>query len=207
MRSAGADTITLSSTQAWSDSDAHDMSGYTDWYLAGGTHKVGTLISHSTFDDLAGGNMGTWSYPGGTDNGDYGYKQATDGVLENAVTITIPIAQGTGQVFLWTSYDTSAVTPKASLNADFSVVTGSGFSNQVYTMPNYVEFVLAFSSSQAQNLVLGLNTGGNNQWGYPTNVGFTAVAMNQITTPEPSTLVLLAVGLIGLLAYAWRKRK
>ena len=25
--------------------------------------------------------------------------------------------------------------------------------------------------------------------------------------PEPSTLVLLASGLIGLLAYAWRKRK
>jgi len=25
--------------------------------------------------------------------------------------------------------------------------------------------------------------------------------------PEPSTLVLLAAGLLGLLAYAWRKRK
>ena len=25
--------------------------------------------------------------------------------------------------------------------------------------------------------------------------------------PEPSTLVLLASGLVGLLAYAWRKRK
>ena len=25
--------------------------------------------------------------------------------------------------------------------------------------------------------------------------------------PEPGTLVLLATGLIGLLAYAWRKRK
>jgi hypothetical protein len=26
-------------------------------------------------------------------------------------------------------------------------------------------------------------------------------------TPEPSTLALLATGLVGLLAYAWRKRK
>ena len=27
------------------------------------------------------------------------------------------------------------------------------------------------------------------------------------TTPEPGTLVLLAIGMLGLLAYAWRKRK
>ena len=27
------------------------------------------------------------------------------------------------------------------------------------------------------------------------------------TVPEPSVIVLLATGLLGLLAYAWRKRK
>ena len=31
--------------------------------------------------------------------------------------------------------------------------------------------------------------------------------ITETTVPEPSTLVLLALGLIGLLAYAWRKRR
>ena len=32
-------------------------------------------------------------------------------------------------------------------------------------------------------------------------------AINLLAVPEPSTLVLLATGLLGLLAYAWRKRR
>ncbi len=36
---------------------------------------------------------------------------------------------------------------------------------------------------------------------------FTVVAGMSIVVPEPSTLVLLAAGLIGLLAYAWQKKK
>ena len=31
--------------------------------------------------------------------------------------------------------------------------------------------------------------------------------LTPVVTPEPSTLLLAASGLIGLLAYAWRKRK
>ncbi len=34
-----------------------------------------------------------------------------------------------------------------------------------------------------------------------------AMVMTAVATPEPSTLLLTATGLMGLLAYAWRKRK
>jgi len=58
-------------------------------------------------------------------------------------------------------------------------------------------------------------------WGGPGSsftfdaaVGFNNAGSNSenaqlqwVATPEPTTLVLLATGLIGLLAYAWRKRK
>jgi len=51
-------------------------------------------------------------------------------------------------------------------------------------------------------LRIGLNLG--------TNAYVTDIRLDVSTpapTPEPSTLVLLASGLVGLLAYAWRKRK
>jgi hypothetical protein len=39
-------------------------------------------------------------------------------------------------------------------------------------------------------------------------VQYTHVSMGTaVATPEPGTVTLLATGLFGLLAYAWRKRK
>ena len=40
-----------------------------------------------------------------------------------------------------------------------------------------------------------------------TYFGIDTVGLYAISTPEPSTLVLLLVGTLGLLAYAWRKRR
>jgi hypothetical protein len=59
----------------------------------------------------------------------------------------------------------------------------------------------------------GVKAGDSIRFGINLGTGSYATDMrietspNDLTVPEPSTLVLLASGLVGLLAYAWRKRK
>ena len=58
------------------------------------------------------------------------------------------------------------------------------------------------AGSAGASMSFGDETGGGSgsaNWDY--------VNVNPVSTPEPSTLTLLVMGLIGLLCYAWRKRK
>ena len=41
----------------------------------------------------------------------------------------------------------------------------------------------------------------------PPDIDNPAMILTVAPTPEPSTLLLAGTGLLGLLAYAWRKRK
>jgi hypothetical protein len=52
-----------------------------------------------------------------------------------------------------------------------------------------------------------LNGGGNMPARYIDNIALASAGVPLTPVPEPSTLALLAAGLAGLLAYAWRKRR
>jgi hypothetical protein len=83
-------------------------------------------------------------------------------------------------------------------NNDTSFVEGGLASAPVVTGSNYVHFqnVTAVGSQ----IVIGVTDGGL-EWG-----GFNGLQVME-SVPEPCTLIMLATGLVGLLAYAWRKRK
>ena len=53
----------------------------------------------------------------------------------------------------------------------------------------------------------GISDNGNYIVGYGTTTGGQTHGFLLTATPEPSTLLLVATGLVGLLAWAWRKRK
>ena len=69
-----------------------------------------------------------------------------------------------------------------------------------------VEFLVAKSATA---VTFGNPTTGSSTFGYSTAPTSAAASFSlvQPVVPEPSTLALLASGLFGLVAYAWRKRK
>ena len=59
------------------------------------------------------------------------------------------------------------------------------------------------------NIASAINDAGDIlvQGSYPGGPNESTFILTPVATPEPSTLLLAAAGLVGLLAYAWRKRK
>jgi hypothetical protein len=64
-----------------------------------------------------------------------------------------------------------------------------------------MEQVVAADSTKTLTGITFTQTGGSG------NIDFFAVSGAPVATPEPSTFVLFILGIVGLLAYAWRKRK
>jgi hypothetical protein len=58
---------------------------------------------------------------------------------------------------------------------------------------------IAWSISAYDQVRIGMNCG------YPGGLDSVALTVNQV--PEPTTFALLVTGAVGLLCYAWRKRR
>lgn len=197
-----ADTLTLDSlTPLGGAAGPFDITGVgnLDWIVYGVTDKAGgTAIGSAS----AGGvgqdsSYPSFSYTDGIAIGPYGTTEASVkpvylfGWTDQSVPISLP-AGSSGTLTVWSATGGLADNYTATLGG----LTASYSQNApVY----YAKAVFSFHTDTAQTLTW---TGTAPNGG---NVGVFAIAVS--TVPEPATLILLPSGLLGLLAYAWRKRK
>lgn len=92
---------------------------------------------------------------------------------------------------VWTNNSATGLLPTS-----FAEVTNAG----VVNLASYPDF-----SATGTVMQFGFHRGNSGNSGYSTDTGIDN--WNVKIVPEPSTLALLCAGGVGLLAYAWRKRK
>lgn len=115
-----------------------------------------------------------------------GVAAGMEGGLGSQTHIALPA--GSGQISIWWGWAVQPGPATFTLTfADSTTVTDSQY-DQFRTVVNY-------STATAQTLTFDMNE----------YAGVMAIAVS--TVPEPSSLVFLGSSLVGLLAYAWRKRK
>ena len=137
-----------------------------------------------------------------------GAYQTTGSTFEAGYTYTLTAAVGIrlasthyGETFFVRIIDAATSTTLA----EYSGTTGE------LTLGRYVDKTVSYTVNAGDSAIgngIGVMVGMNAPTTSGTKViGFDNLRCSSELVPEPSTLALLATGLIGLLCYAWRKRK
>jgi len=188
------------------DSGVHSWNGGDGLQLLEGTFTAEGLSGPA--GDIYIGGTSAFTYKASTSNNGFSSQPAPSSYIQfDTVTSGFP-----------------GWTPFTSTGAVYPSFAGSWYTNQS-TGPDARLYpseppanVGAFDNTLLAKIFVTTNDGLNfagtpgwGGWGFANSVNlhgnFAIPAGGGPTTPEPSTLLLAASGLIGLLCYAWRKRR
>lgn len=167
----------------------------TDKYLAVGQatytyKKVGTKYSWIKTDNWVASTLGDAGTPAGDTTSSMGFTAATGGTLNTTNGNTYNNYGGLlfGRDGTWDS------TNQIWDGVDSTYLTGTWYSTANLALGDMLATIY---------VTAGGDVSFTGQLG--TNVGVSNVSFS--TVPEPSTIAMLAGALLGLVAYAWRKRR
>jgi hypothetical protein len=166
------------------DSTAIVTQAPDNWTLLETTPHVGSYDPNSGYPQFS------WTDGfGGPSPGAVAGIYTSDGTTGVGTHIAIPA--GSGQISVWWVYAIAGGDPTLTFTFDdATTLTAVG-------TPDFMHTVVDYSTDTAQTLSFNMNV----------NAGFHALAVSNVPVPEPGSVILLGIGLVGLMAYAWRKRK
>ena len=171
--------------------------GNLDWIVYGVNEKAGgTAITGTSY---AGVNTDpsypSFSYSDGAANETYGTANpGAQALYLINPTVSFDLPAGSGTITAWGGTGWSS-----TFTAAFADGTSRTYSLDAGVSNSWVDqAVISYHTDTAQKLSWYATT-------ITGNSGVFAIAVS--TVPEPGSLTIVGIGLFGLLAYAWRKRK